>query len=179
MIELPPWFWAKVDKNGPIPACRPDLGPCWPWLGQLDKDGYGVVANSRKKWPTQRAARLAYIVLVEDIASDLHPDHLCRYRPCINPSHLEPVTCKVNLHRSPLTAAHRLGTQTVCQRGHPFDVSNTYIDKKGLRHCRECIRLNGRESARLRNGFYERYPNAVREQTYQPIRGGGLRVDGV
>jgi hypothetical protein len=26
-------FWSKVDKNGPIPAHRPDLGPCWSWTG--------------------------------------------------------------------------------------------------------------------------------------------------
>ncbi|MBU6428993.1 MAG: hypothetical protein KGR26_08285, partial [Cyanobacteria bacterium REEB65] len=24
-------FWAQVDKDGPIPSHRPDLGPCWIW----------------------------------------------------------------------------------------------------------------------------------------------------
>src|SRR5438477_8325240 len=22
-------FWKRVDKNGPVPAHRPELGPCW------------------------------------------------------------------------------------------------------------------------------------------------------
>ena len=22
-------FWAKVNKDGPVPEHRPDLGPCW------------------------------------------------------------------------------------------------------------------------------------------------------
>jgi hypothetical protein len=26
-------FWAKVHKNGPVPARRPELGPCWVWTG--------------------------------------------------------------------------------------------------------------------------------------------------
>jgi len=35
-------FWPKVDKNGPIPAHRPDLGPCWIWTGSTIKNsGYG------------------------------------------------------------------------------------------------------------------------------------------
>lgn len=31
-----PWdlLWKHVDKNGPIPPFRPDLGPCWIWLGK-------------------------------------------------------------------------------------------------------------------------------------------------
>src|SRR5687767_3489091 len=33
-------FWAKVNKNGPIPEHRPDLGPCWLWTAALTK-GYG------------------------------------------------------------------------------------------------------------------------------------------
>jgi hypothetical protein len=24
-------FWSKVDRNGPVPEHRPELGPCWVW----------------------------------------------------------------------------------------------------------------------------------------------------
>jgi hypothetical protein len=30
-------FWAKVDKNGPIPAHAPELSECWIWLGAKDR----------------------------------------------------------------------------------------------------------------------------------------------
>ena len=33
-------FWSKVDKNGPVPAHCPELGPCWVWTGEKRK-GYG------------------------------------------------------------------------------------------------------------------------------------------
>src|SRR4051794_27330493 len=26
-------IWKQIDKNGPIPDYRPDLGPCWIWQG--------------------------------------------------------------------------------------------------------------------------------------------------
>ena len=36
-------FWRKVDKNGPIPEHRPELGPCWVWTAGTNtrrtKDG--------------------------------------------------------------------------------------------------------------------------------------------
>ena len=42
-------FWSKVDKDGPIPEFRPDLGPCWLWTGYVHKDsGYGQVTQRRK-----------------------------------------------------------------------------------------------------------------------------------
>lgn len=37
------------------------------------------------------------------IASDLHLDHLCRVRRCVNPGHMEPVTPRENVRRSAMT----------------------------------------------------------------------------
>src|SRR3990167_10780590 len=34
-------FWSRVDKDGPVPSNRPDLGPCWVWTGGKVPDGYG------------------------------------------------------------------------------------------------------------------------------------------
>jgi hypothetical protein len=36
------------------------------------------------------------------IPKGLQLDHLCRQRDCINPDHLEPVTCAVNVQRGQL-----------------------------------------------------------------------------
>lgn len=33
--------WSKIDKNGPINDWRPELGPCWIWMGKLSVHGYG------------------------------------------------------------------------------------------------------------------------------------------
>src|SRR6478609_5365672 len=42
-------FWKKVDKNGPIPAHRPELGPCWIWTGWIcSGTGYGGIQAGHK-----------------------------------------------------------------------------------------------------------------------------------
>lgn len=37
-------FWAKVNKDGPIPEHRPELGPCWVWTGSLSR-GYPILTR--------------------------------------------------------------------------------------------------------------------------------------
>ncbi len=64
-------------------------------------------------------------------------DHLCRVTCCVNPDHLEPVTCKVNLNRG----IHRNVGKTHCPRRHEYSAENTRISNKGSRICRECDRL--------------------------------------
>lgn len=101
-------FWAKVDKNGPIPEHRPDLGPCW--LRRSKKNhGYGVFSIGKK---SISAHRYAYELVVGPIPDGYQIDHLCHHpdlcelaeqcphRRCVNPAHLEAVTCRVNLMRS-------------------------------------------------------------------------------
>ena len=35
-------YWSKVDKDGPVPERKPELGPCWIWTGSINPDtGYG------------------------------------------------------------------------------------------------------------------------------------------
>lgn len=36
-------FEAMLDKDGPIPAHRPELGPCHQWTGKKDRKGYGLI----------------------------------------------------------------------------------------------------------------------------------------
>jgi hypothetical protein len=42
------------------------------------------------------------------------------------------------------------GTATHCQRGHPFDRANTYVDVDGRRHCRACARASHSRTRRAR-----------------------------
>lgn len=76
-------FWRMVIKDGPIPEARPDLGPCWQWLGFHDKDGYGRLKDSRGIFTG--AHRVAYEELIGPIPDGLQPDHLCRNRAVSKP----------------------------------------------------------------------------------------------
>lgn len=80
-------FWEKVDKNGLVPAHRPELGPCWLWTGGLDKDGYGVFGWG-SAGGTTRAHRTAYTLCVGPVPDGLHVLHHCDNPPCVNPQHL-------------------------------------------------------------------------------------------
>lgn len=108
-------------------------GPCDIWTGSLDKDGYGRI---KRNGMTYRAHRIAYEEAKGPIPDGLQLDHLCRVRNCINPDHLEAVTCQENIRRGELGAAQR--ARTHCPQNHPYSGDNLYIDPRGDRQCRIC-----------------------------------------
>lgn len=62
-------FWKYVRKDGPIPTHRPDLGPCWTWLGTIDKStGYAVFSAGGLKFG---AHRLSYEITKGPIPAGL------------------------------------------------------------------------------------------------------------
>jgi hypothetical protein len=81
-------FWAKVDRNGPIPAHCPELGPCWIWTGSRHPDGRGQV-HFRSR--TYVASVVAYILTYGELPAD-KPCVLHRcdggYIACVRPDHL-------------------------------------------------------------------------------------------
>ncbi len=128
-------FWEKV-------AVQPS--GCWQWLGALSGIGAhdaGGYAQLRKKGKTLYAHRYAYLALHGPIDDGMHLDHLCRNRSCVNPLHLEPVTCRENLLRGTGTGA-RNATKTHCPKGHPLADENLIIATKSngrtSRKCRAC-----------------------------------------
>lgn len=133
-------FWEKVNKNGPAPTNRPELGPCWLWTASLDSKGYGKIKGAGPE--IVQAHRASYELNVGPIPADLVLDHLCRVRHCVNPGHLEPVTQRINLLRGEtLTAMEVLVTH--CPQGHPYDAENTY-QYGNNRKCRTCRREHRR-----------------------------------
>lgn len=124
-------FWRFVQK---------DAGGCWNWTGVLF-GGYGRLFLRRGRAGVARAHRFSYELLVGPIPDGLDLDHLCRNRRCVNPAHLEPVTCGENVVRSPISRPGQQVRQTHCKRGHLFDAENTHVTPKGKRHCRACDRL--------------------------------------
>jgi hypothetical protein len=78
-------FWAKVDKGGPIPPHRPELGPCWIWTGATTEWGYGKL-HVEKVWYV--AHRRSYEMRHGAVPPGLLVCHRCDTPACIRPAHL-------------------------------------------------------------------------------------------
>lgn len=126
-------FWEKVNKDGPVSPFRPDLGPCWIWLGCIHKTGYGIFWNRRHI----SAHRFSLELALGRSLEYLDADHLCRVRACVNPSHLEPVTNRENVLRGNGPTAIN-ARKNECPKGHPLVAGNLKKDKRGGRSCRIC-----------------------------------------
>jgi hypothetical protein len=74
-------FWTKVDKNGPVPAHRPELGPCWLWLAGRSGSGYGTFWIDGKNEP---AHRVAWELTHGPIPPGLFACHSCDNPLCCN-----------------------------------------------------------------------------------------------
>lgn len=136
-------FWTKVEFEGPLPERRPELGPCWLWLGKLRPDGYGRFGFDNK---LVRAHRFSYVYCVGPIPAGTELDHLCRVSACVNPEHLEAVTHQVNILRGDGFSAWYAIT-TICPSGHVYDKENTYVHGQ-KRFCRACHRIGERTRQR-------------------------------
>ena len=115
---------------------------CWQWDVPHEETGYGQFAGGR-------AHRWSYRFFIGDIPDGLELDHLCRNRACVNPWHLDPVPCRVNILRGESPAAHN-ARKTHCIRGHAFTEANTYRPpgKPRTRHCRKCMAIRAARSRR-------------------------------
>ena len=104
-LTLAERLWAKVDKDGPIPAYAPHLGQCWIWTGAKTELGRGVIRLSRQR-SNGFVHKVAWELLNGPVPDGLELDHLCRVPLCVNPAHLEPVTHQENMRRSPVLGKH-------------------------------------------------------------------------
>jgi hypothetical protein len=65
-----------------------DLLGCWLWQGRTH-NGY---ASMSYMGSTRWAHRVSYALFNGPIAAQMHIDHNCRCRTCVNPAHLEQMT---------------------------------------------------------------------------------------
>ncbi len=118
---------------------------CWQWIGSLNKDGYGKMGfRINGVYVTKRAHIVSYEHFRGPVPDGCELDHECRFRPCINPAHLEPVTHLENMRRG----VHAMKTE--CVRGHTFTPENTYVNPNlpNSRYCRECKSLRDENRSR-------------------------------
>ena len=125
--RLPDQFWSKVMPE--------PMSGCWLWVGCVSDRGYGMIRIARRATYAHRLARQA---ATGEAGVGIVVDHLCRVRCCVNPAHLEFVTCRENTLRGASTwaVAARAGG---CLLGHQMTTMTT-----GRRQCRTCKAVRDR-----------------------------------
>ena len=151
-------FWKKVDRNGPLPTNRPELGPCWMWMGCVGLKGYGRFIHP---FPGELpgvwfAHRVAYRLVRGLIPKGKELDHLCRNHRCVNPGHLEAKTHKANLRAKGsmvgIPSGAKKKAKTHCPYGHPYVEGNLYYTAEGYRNCRTCVMQRETARRKLKKG---------------------------
>lgn len=135
-------------------------GDCFIWVGGKTRKGWrGYAIYKLKDSPAFVLHRRLWLDHRGPLTADQQLDHLCRNRACINLDHLEPVSLHENnvIRGTGLAAQNYLKTE--CPQGHPYDDVNTFVDKTGRRHCREC----SRQQVRKRRAEHRYTPSEVRK----------------
>lgn len=136
-------LWAKVDTS--------DVQGCWPWLGQVDRYGYGRFSATigPNLILRVRPHRLAYLLTYGDLDPSLDIDHMCHnvspcdlgadcpHRRCCQPLHLFAETRQDHMAITRGNSASALNAvKTTCPQGHSYD----RINNRGQRYCSTCTR---------------------------------------
>lgn len=103
---------------------------CWTYVGYHRRDGRPVY--SRKL-----VYRMVWEALVGELAAGEVLHHVCENVGCVRPDadHVMKVA----------TQAAHMRLKTHCPAGHEYTRANTYIAKRGHRHCRRCSRERAAE----------------------------------
>lgn len=147
---LPQKFWARVNKNGPVPAHAPHLGKCWLWAGVRASKGHG-------SYNKMKAARFILQVALEKPLGDLFACHRCDNPRCLNPDHLFAGTGSDNMLDAVIKGRHAATRKTHCLNGHPLRDSSGPRDR---RKCPICMRDHRR-----------RYREKIAASTLSPTNG--------
>lgn len=84
-------FWAKVNKEGPVPVLQPDLGPCWLWTASCTGRGAMHGQFTYRADGTQHhiyAHRFAWELEHGPIPDGLKCCHKCDRGACVSQTHM-------------------------------------------------------------------------------------------
>jgi len=148
--RFPEWLPFSIGKKLKIIPCQVDgLGDCWEWPHAV-RAGYGEVQWRGKVISTHI---LVYSLSGKPIIPEGYTlDHLCRYKACCNPDHLEAVTRGVNSMRGMSPPAQNKRKQ-ICKNGHSLAEDNVYRFPSNPSHriCKPCHKAKvARREARIR-----------------------------
>lgn len=130
-------FWAKVNKDGPIPPLHPEMTNCWLWEGGKARDDYGTFSIDGSM---QYAHRIAFLLL-NGFWPEPEGDHLCHVHECVRPDHIRPATRQGNaLNRA----------VKICKYGHPLSDPNLYYYGRNGYQARRCLTCIMRERERVK-----------------------------
>lgn len=79
-------FWSFVDRNGPVPEHRPELGQCWVWNGGAA--GIGEYGNFWLDGKTVAAHRYGFEIQKGPIPNGENVCHHCDLKLCVRGEHL-------------------------------------------------------------------------------------------
>lgn len=139
---------------------RRALSGCVVWRGAVQSRGYGCMNVGGGK--IALAHRVAYFLAHGEISDALTIDHLCRNRRCVNPAHLEQVTCRENNRRG-FGFSGVNARKTQCRRGHALSGDNLRV-RRGHRECWTCVRASFRASYLRHREYQLAYQAARRAQ---------------
>lgn len=124
---------------------------CWRWDRAVTTSGYGHFSIESIYY---QAHRLLYILLVGPIPDGLEPDHLCRNRWCVNPTHMELVTRSVNIQR---------GSRTRLSPAQVAEIRRARSQGRGVRSLARQYGVNHATVSRIVNGLIWRDERPIHE----------------